>query len=363
METRSPEMIERLVRVLVPPASREHVLGDLQERYVSPRQYLADALKALPFIIASRVRRTTHPVGLLLAGSFLYWAVFWGNRQESWVAALIPTLLTLIALGLRDVYRDVTPSWLRAVVVDMTIATSAVLLSQAVLSATYPALLLNQVTLQVGFPFGFVILFFVRWQTPTGFHQPPGFARHISMQELRTEIVGYESTIRRAIRIEIGACVVVAMTFFGMMWAPGPLVSKIGSGFTSAAALFIMWFLHRHARVRPIPDTLGFAESIATYRADLERRQRLSKSFGWWYVMPLGIGIGLTGIGPQLQRPDSLLSAALSALVLVAVGAILALVHRGIARKALTRSEHLAVVSERQPVLPASPQFPSKTGE
>jgi len=342
-------MIARLVRVLVPPASREHVLGDLQERYVSPRQYLLDALRALPFIIASRLRRTTHPVVLLLAGSFFYWAVFWGNVQESWIAALIPTVLTIVVLALRDVYRDVAPKWLRAVAVDMTIAASAVLLSQAILAAAASELLLTRATLQVGFPLGFVIAFFVRWQTPTGFHQPPGFARSISMLELRTEIVGYESTMRRAIRIEIGACIFVAAAFFCMLWAPAPLITKIGGGVTSLAALFIMWFLHTYARVRPIPDTFGFAESIAGYRADLERRRRLSKSYGWWYVMPLGIGMGLMVIGPQLQRPDPLLRVALSAVVLATVGAILVLIHRRVAHKVQRRIEQLGLVSERVP--------------
>ena len=347
METHPPEMIERLVRALVPPANREHVLGDLHERYVSPRQYLLDALRALPFIIASRLRRTTHPLAVLVAGSFLYWAVFWGNRQESWPAAFIPTLITLLALGLRDVYRDVSPSWVRAVAVDMAIAAAAVLLSQAILAATSSALLLSRDTLLVGFPLGFVVLFFVRWQSPTGFHQPPGFARSISMQELRTEIATYESTIRRAIRIEIGACIVVAVFFLGVLWSPAPLIAKIGGGFTSAAALFICWFLYRHARVRPIPATFGFVESIATFRADLERRRRLSKSYGWWYVMPLGVGMALMVIGPQLQNPDSLLSAAVSALILLAVCAILVLLHRGIAQKFQKRIEQLGLVSER----------------
>ena len=48
METRPPALMTRLVRALIPPASREHVLGDLNERYVSPRQYVFEALRALP---------------------------------------------------------------------------------------------------------------------------------------------------------------------------------------------------------------------------------------------------------------------------------------------------------------------------
>ena len=34
VETQPTEMMERVVRVLTPPESREYVLGDLRERYV-----------------------------------------------------------------------------------------------------------------------------------------------------------------------------------------------------------------------------------------------------------------------------------------------------------------------------------------
>jgi hypothetical protein len=35
--------MEALVGLLTPPACRDHVLGDLHERYSSPAQYLVDA--------------------------------------------------------------------------------------------------------------------------------------------------------------------------------------------------------------------------------------------------------------------------------------------------------------------------------
>jgi hypothetical protein len=34
VEACPPKVIERVVQLLMPPASREHVLGDLSERYV-----------------------------------------------------------------------------------------------------------------------------------------------------------------------------------------------------------------------------------------------------------------------------------------------------------------------------------------
>jgi len=48
--------------------------------------------------------------------------------------------------------------------------------------------------------YALAILFAMRLQSPTGFYQPPTFARSLSLQELRAEITRYEATIRRAIR-------------------------------------------------------------------------------------------------------------------------------------------------------------------
>jgi hypothetical protein len=348
LEARPPEMIEKLVRALTPPASREHVLGDLNERYVSPRQYLLDALCALPFLIASRLRRTTHPLVFLLAGLFLWWAVFWGGRQHSPLAAAIPTAITLVILALRDVYRDVTPKWGRAVAMDIAIAAAGVLLSQALLALTAPGLMLTRSTLLVGFPLGFVILFFVRLQSPTGFFQPKSFARTLSMQELRTEIGIYESVVRRAIRIEIGACIVVAFVFFAyVLWLPTPLLGKIGSGLTATAALFIGWFLYRHGRVRPIPADLGFTKTVAAYRDDLARRKRLSQSYLWWYVAPLAIGPAIMIVGPQLQRPGSPVKALIALFIIAAVCGLLVLAQYVVARKTQQRIDQLSTVSEK----------------
>ena len=342
-------MIARLVRALVPPASREHVLGDLLERYVSPRRYLLDALRTLPYIIASRLRRTTHPLGLALVGAFLWWAVFWGNRQQGPAVAIFPTLLTLAVLALRDVYRAPISSWARASVVDVAIAAGAVLLSQALFAFAAPALVLNRETLLLGFPAGFVILFFMRLQSPPGFTHAHSFERTLSLEALRAEIAAYERIIRRAVRIEIGACIVVSVAFFAIAWNAAPLLTRIGSALTSAAGLFVLWFLHRYVRVRPIPADRDFPGTIAAYRADLEHRRRLSNSYAWWYVLPLTIGIAVMVIGPQLQRPGMLPGAAVSALILAAVGTLLVLVQKAAAGKALRRIDQLRVLEEKMP--------------
>jgi hypothetical protein len=117
---------------LVPTVHREHVLGDLLERYESPARYLREALRTLPYLFLSRLRRTTHPLGLFIVGGFLVAGrVSTATAQESGLVALIPTLLTLVTLMLRDIYRAPKVCWPRAALTDVAIAAVLVLLLQA----------------------------------------------------------------------------------------------------------------------------------------------------------------------------------------------------------------------------------------
>jgi hypothetical protein len=99
--------LEMLVGIVIPPACREEVLGDLYERFKSPTQYLADALCVVPFVILSRIRRTTDLQVLVMEGLLLYAsfvsAAWFENRAlvgKQW----IPAAIGLIVLLLDDVW-------------------------------------------------------------------------------------------------------------------------------------------------------------------------------------------------------------------------------------------------------------------
>jgi hypothetical protein len=64
--------IETIVAWLVPPACREEIVGDLHERYRSPLQYVWEVVRAVPLVIASRIRRTADPHVLLIQALALY---------------------------------------------------------------------------------------------------------------------------------------------------------------------------------------------------------------------------------------------------------------------------------------------------
>lgn len=114
MRAGPPKIIESLVTLLLPPASREHVLGDLQERYTSTRGYLADALSAVPGAVAGRILRTTDWQVLAMEAGALYislllaaWTALGAaylHQHSAFVRLLLPVGVAVLLLVLRDAY-------------------------------------------------------------------------------------------------------------------------------------------------------------------------------------------------------------------------------------------------------------------
>ena len=114
VESGPPKVIEFLVEITLPPACRESVLGDLHERYTSPSQYFWEAISTVPWVIVSRIIRTTDGGLLLLEAlalylSFVTSARFTAGPQflEQWNAYIrlaLPVLAALLAMVLADAY-------------------------------------------------------------------------------------------------------------------------------------------------------------------------------------------------------------------------------------------------------------------
>src|SRR5215475_10783278 len=104
---------EAIVAVFVPPACREEVLGDLHERYRSPGHYVLDAVRTVPLVIMSRIRRTADPL-LLLMQAFAWYGSFWGaawlndkafpGKPQGLLLLAIPAGLAMLGLILEDAY-------------------------------------------------------------------------------------------------------------------------------------------------------------------------------------------------------------------------------------------------------------------
>ena len=70
-----PRFLVSLVKLLLPRASREHVLGDLHERYASPIGYVRDAASVVPAEIIGQIRKST-PLPYIALEAFLVYASF-----------------------------------------------------------------------------------------------------------------------------------------------------------------------------------------------------------------------------------------------------------------------------------------------
>ena len=74
---------ELILGILIPPACREEVLGDLYERYRSPLRYAWDAICIVPLVILSRIRRTSDPLVVLTQALALYTSFLCAARIAS----------------------------------------------------------------------------------------------------------------------------------------------------------------------------------------------------------------------------------------------------------------------------------------
>jgi hypothetical protein len=113
MKSVPPRSLETAVGFLIPPACREEVLGDLHERFTGLWHYVRDAVFTVPFVIGSRIRRTTDPTVILMEAlavylSFLVAAWYFDRPLLSDPSGLwrlaIPVVATVLALVLRDAY-------------------------------------------------------------------------------------------------------------------------------------------------------------------------------------------------------------------------------------------------------------------
>src|SRR5689334_7624418 len=111
-----PKIIERLIELLLPPTCREHVLGDLRERYTELRRYIAEVIYTVPRVIESRIRRTANPPVLLLATMAMYLsfigAAWWFSltkflyEDHGLLRLAGPVVAVIVALVYLDAYSN-----------------------------------------------------------------------------------------------------------------------------------------------------------------------------------------------------------------------------------------------------------------
>jgi|SRR5579884_733879 len=177
MPSRLSKTAERIVALLVPPACREEVVGDLHERFRSRWQYLADALSTVPLVILSRMRRTMDAQVLLMqafalylsflaAASLLDPSLLIASRGLARLA--LPVLVIVLSLVLEDTYATPgRPSVARGPVLGFLMA----VLSQQVMRWGNSVLPLPELVLLYGVSMSFLLSSGIRLLFPPVTHQ------------------------------------------------------------------------------------------------------------------------------------------------------------------------------------------------
>jgi len=110
-----PEVIVRAVGWLIPPAAREATLGDLHEISGGTAAFLGAAFVTIPFVVWSRVLRTSDAVVRLMEAMTLYTSFVLAGRwlepailydPSGFARLAIPPGVVLLTLMLADAYSD-----------------------------------------------------------------------------------------------------------------------------------------------------------------------------------------------------------------------------------------------------------------
>ena len=317
METRPPVLIDRIVRALIPPASREAIIGDLWERYRSPLHYALEALNVMPFVVASQIRRTWNPpmLGLQAVTFFVGFGGFAVNAAPldipRWLRAAVPTIAAMIALVLRDAYRS-EQNPMRRAALDVLTAVVFVAISQTALFALSANGLVSADWLltvpprrAVFMAAGLAMVFCLRvWADQS----VPNTASDVSPADLLREYHQFERSVLWRRRRELIGVLGGLVIGTGFLWQAADLTPRIGWAASTALALAIAWYLARQASVAPLPDHSSFTSSLTLYRRELDRQTRVLRSVAWLWCLTIippvvaeAIGRGLAISQPTVQ--------------------------------------------------------------
>jgi hypothetical protein len=353
LNVKPPRWLEFFVSRLVPPACREHVLGDFSEQYASPRQYAADALRTLPFVIAGQIRRTSDSLRLLMCviPAFVY---FGGLRSRPdvvdsvpWLRALAPTIGVAIAVVLRDAYRSSDSGSSRQAVVDAAAAVACALLSQAALATIHPAWVLAPLTVLGGSVGTFVTVFALRSVSSGSDLRALSTNDLTSLEAFASDVRRFERRIHQRNRREVFAGLFVVLGFGGFLWLGPGLVSRIGCGLAIAGALFIIYYIRTRAVAHSVPTDVTLSAAMAVYRGELERQRDLLRTVTWWYLLPLLPGIVVLMLGQAIMRSQPAPALRMFGFVLL-IGVLIRQLNQRGARKLQQKIDRLTAALEKQ---------------
>lgn len=282
-----PKWLEKLVAALLPEEAREHVLGDLQERYCSPLRYLRDAASAIPCVLAGAIVRAGAPqlhLMELAIFAFCYTCAVWvtGSLDQHGWAAVTAAVVGKIALLLRDAYADANR---RASLVT-------------VVEASLIAFLVNAVALHGVLPAGAIAsgglasllgVCAVR----RAFLGAPSDAEPVTgtLAEIPDRARQFERRVRQRNRREYAGVLMMVTTVILVALRRPELMTGWWAALTVPGTIYVAYHLYTWGTPNRGPEQADPLVWLLHYRNELERQRKLLASVWLWYVAPLMPGM------------------------------------------------------------------------
>jgi len=265
-----PAWLERIVLFAIPPAAREAVAGDLWETYRTPRQYAGEALRTVPLVIASQMRRNLNLPALMLQSALIF--IYLGGQAA---IALLPALM------LRDAYQATArPSPRRAFRDSILLATGVTILllqisvrfppgvrsgldSFAWLSLFLQALLLS--------PF---LCLFRAGLIMQGDRKALVAASDLPLEELARNYCDFTREVRRRNLLQAVMLALAAACAFVFAWN------------VMLAGLFLLVAFFLLLDTAPFPVGCDFVSLRGRYQQALARQQQLRRFLRWLWFAP-----------------------------------------------------------------------------
>ncbi len=349
-----------LVRRLLPPDDREHVLGDLEERLQigktsAARRYLVDAVQTVPLVILSRMRRVvTQPIFGLQA--LLVFVAFVGVLTSPQLSgtyllllrALFPTLIAMCVLLVADTYttQGRSSAWSQLVIVAAALGIAWFSNVLAVRSGIPWGLPYR--TIRQGLIFGFFVLSWVRFMSMfRKAHEHLDLAIPNALVELRTHAEHFELEIRRRNQMAYAICVVLIVVFGRVALLAATQFEMVGALLVVVGTMFFAYQVSRFPTA-VVPTDLSCASTCQFYRDELHRQRdfhsarALTVRLSLLLPVPLLMGVILT----RVARPDRIGTAIMLFLIFIALAVGVVALNRRMARRYDRRLDALDRIKE-----------------
>ncbi len=318
MKEAPPRKLETVVALLIPPARRDEVLGDLHERYANPRQYVTDAIRAVPLVVASQIRRTTDLGVLFLEAFSLYFCFFAGMlrlsgasilpEQPRALSLLIPTAVALVVLRFVDAYASGRKRSTLKLILGTATAVAFAFLSEAALSLAGSSLALSGWGLLRGGILAVALLSVLRTAFPSGAGAirpaTAGVAEQATpFEAIRRSSAEFEARIRRRNLREYIAAGFVLVIFGANLATTHIAGARVGYAFIMAGTLYVVYQLHKRGSAKRAPADANFAAYVDFHRRELERQRDLLRHIWSWYLGPLIPGMLVLMLNAGIASP------------------------------------------------------------